>query len=127
MKETIKHLLDFVNEPDAIPPVELNSAISEIGWRSLRVVAIKLLNWIYYQRELGKFSPLKLDDRYPWCRNLVHLMSNQRFLQDMITVEEGDVVFLPDLSLEDREKLLNLVATEYKIVLTFKPSRPCMT
>lgn len=116
MTTRMDDLLTFLNSGE-VSSASLRDAIQELGAKNVRVIAIELFTWLKRQRRFGHNKSLELKQQYAWCQHLPRLLQVSPELGELLEVQGCEVNFKDGVSAEERVRLRELVARDYRPAL----------
>lgn len=115
MTECIRDLLQFFNSRTV--PVSLSNAVDELGMPNVRSIAIEIFSWLKRQRRFGHEKPLELKAQFTSSREMPRFLELFSPMNQLFMIQGDSLTFRKEVSLDDRTKLRELVASEYAPVL----------
>ena len=110
--QIINDMLNFINKneiSDSLITIE-----EAIGKKELRVVAIKILNWLKAQKRTSKNISLTIKNEHDWCKNLKHWLAHDALLANLFYIHENKYNFLPTVKENLRKKIRDTVDHSFK-------------
>ncbi|WP_223556218.1 hypothetical protein [Lysinibacillus sphaericus] len=91
--------------------------------KMLREILIDVVNWLrleykrvnIWSRKSIPSKPLKLNENYPWCKGLFHLVQEDEGFSKYFIVENNGFYYSSDVDEETRNKARQIVFEKYKL------------
>lgn len=101
----------------------LEPAEQKIGSEMLGEILIDVVNWLrleykrvnIWSRKSIPSKPLKLNENYPWCKGLIHLVQEDEGFSKYFIVENNGFYYSSDVDEETRNKARQIVFEKYKL------------
>lgn len=99
--DTVEDLVAFIDSKE-VNSQSLRRALEDMDQRRLRIIAIKILDWMKSQYRIGQLRHLRLRKDYTWCNDLRHIIETHQFFHEMLTIEDEGLTFASHLDNESR-------------------------
>lgn len=97
--ENLTIYLKTGKKTDTLAKIEVDT-----GQRMLRLISLNIIEWLKLEGKIGKAKHLKLNQSYPWCRQLEKLVDEESEFSAVFTITNGELSFNDSISDNDKNE-----------------------